>query len=76
MESDCKVCQCIGNAYVCDTETCTKEIVKVVSKPQRKEDDGFDGEDDTNQNITVNTVEQQPIIVNTVTPPAKCDGEK
>lgn len=56
------MCQCIGNAYVCDTETCT--------------DNHFDVEDDTHKNITVSSIIEKPIIISTVTPPAKCDAEK
>lgn len=68
-ESDCKVCQCIDNAYVCDTETCTKKIVQSTDIP-------FEGEDDMRQNQTEKLIIQQQVYTSTVTPPANCDAGK
>lgn len=69
------MCQCIGNAYVCDTETCQKKINQIILRklPNKVIDVGDDREDESREIIKI---EEKQIVKSTVTPPANCDAEK
>ncbi|XP_031619378.1 hemocytin isoform X2 [Contarinia nasturtii] len=71
-ESDCKICQCIDNLYVCDVQTCQRQVnsVTTVVKPITSEI--------IEESITVvKKPETEPtqVVISTVTPPADCAPE-
>ncbi|XP_059615285.1 hemocytin [Phlebotomus argentipes] len=69
-ESDCELCQCIDNAYVCDTSTCTRQKVEYTVAV----------EDKTEHPPVIFTrpvtTERPLIIQTTVSPPPVCDLTK
>lgn len=67
-ESDCKICQCIDNLYVCDEQTCqrSQKTIVTVEKPI------------TSQIIEESVIVKKPekVVISTITPPAVCAPEK
>lgn len=67
-ESDCKICQCIDNVYVCDTQSCGKVIVTDHTIEKPRTDDSF--------NNTAVIYTKPKVIISTITPPADCETNK
>lgn len=64
--SECKVCQCINNAFVCDADSC--------KRPKAETTDTY--VEDLGAPIPKFEELRQAITVSTVTPPSPCDAEK
>lgn len=75
-ESDCKICQCIDNVYVCDSESCEikskNESIKMNAQKPKLETD-FVGEPRKSEK---RKKPPNAVVISTVTPPMKCEAAK
>lgn len=71
-ESDCKVCQCIDNAYVCDTQACKKDRQVIITT----DESSVTSKEDKKDIITKDIVTLPVTTINTATPPTRCEPDK
>lgn len=73
-ESDCKICQCIDNLYVCDEQSCKREEVSVITVEKPVVNQTIEQSVIVTKKPTVKPPTH--VIINTITPPADCAPEK